>query len=110
MGLLLLILFVGASFALALRAWQASREHHSVMEAHPQREEEHDNAPLTIALLVIVLAGGVLSELLRHYTSLSVLMRAVFSIGFLATANACAYKFFEVRQERNPRSQISTRH
>jgi len=67
MGLFLLVLFVGGSLALALRAWTSyDKELYRFPEADSDDAAFKKETPLLVALMFVTFVGSFLSEFLRH--------------------------------------------
>lgn len=98
MGLFLLVLFVGASLALTLRAWTGSDgDPYRAPEAGSREAANEQQTALVVAVAAVTFLSSFLSEVLRHSFKLSFLKAGVISLGILVTGQWLAFRLLRRR-------------
>ena len=99
MGLFLLVLFVGGSLALALRAWTSyDKELYRFPEADSDDAAFKKETPLVVALMVVTFMGSFLAEFLRHSLRFSFVESFLISSWLVILGQWLAHRIFSKKR------------
>jgi len=90
MGLFLLVFFVSASLAFALRAWASYNENRHSTE----NDSGEGETPLVIALAAVTILSPFVAEILRNSFRMSFIQAGLVTLGVTAAGQWMAFRFF----------------